>query len=213
MKKTFYQWIAGEKKGRIETLVKIEKDSSDNNTYLYFEDNSRVNVDLIGTDIIEIKENNSNEIIENDNWEWKEETIIDIIETKGSDGNTYEIPGPDHGKIKKVKVLKETIKPVVAEKIKINNNIVPEANKKVDLNKSPIFDLLDKAKKKNETVNLSIDIDLISEKLFDVIKENYDDNINDIYNYIWENINIEDLKKQILKNISYKYETKTEDTE
>ncbi len=203
--KTLYQWISGDKLGTIAAMDRIEYDSEDQIHYIYFENGDRVNAELEGEFVVKIDS-------AEDAWEVKEEVIIDIHEEKGQDGQIYEIPGPDHGKVKTVKVPKLRKPTNLAQPSQIvqNNNFTQTNEIKVKNSTDPVFTLLEKAKKQKDTFDISLRVDVITQALFEVISENYDDGEEKSLDYIVSLINVEELKTQLKEKLRNVYNGSTE---
>lgn len=198
--KTLYQWLTGDKSGTIVELQKIEYDSDDEITYLYFENGDRVNADLVGEVVIKLEEGEDGFII-------KREVINDIRIEKGKDGTEYEIPGPDHGKVIIKKIPKHQVLP---KQQNVAQNVAqpitpstPSAAPKVTAD--PVIALLEKAKKEEKEFTVKLSVDVIKQSLYDVITENYDDGEEKSLDYIVSLIDINDLKSQLREKLKIKY--------
>lgn len=207
--KTLYQWVGGDKAGMIVAMDRIEYDSEDQLHYIYLENGDRVNAELEGELIVKI---NSSE----DAWEIKEELIHDIREEKGQDGQIYEVPGPDHGKVKVVKVPKKTKAKVASLTTSVVNhqNVMPTSNPTINVpvkEADPVITLLEKAKKKKDTFDISLRVDVITQSLFEVISENYEDGEEKSLDYIVSLIDVEELKSQLKEKLRNVYRASTED--
>jgi len=192
--KTLYQWIAGEKAGGVVAMDRIEYDSDDQIHYIYFENGDRVNAELEGQVFAKIDSAEDAFII-------KQELIHDIREEKGQDGQIYEIPGPDHGKVKTIKIPKAKVT-TAQESIASS---VPQKTQVTKMIGDPVIALLEKAKKTKSTFGISLRVDVINQALYDVITENYEDGEEKSLDYIVSLIDISELKSQLREKLKTVY--------
>lgn len=193
-----YQWLKGDDAG--EFCYPIGTEVEDDIEFILFDNDTRVNKSLLNEFLVPLKS-------EDDGYLIKEEIIKDITTTKGKDGVEYEIPGPNHGKIKRIKV------PIVRKKVLKGPNkvaavetTVPEKVEKptaleVRNIDSPILALLDKAKKTKQTYEITLSIDAIPNSLYDVIKENFDDGEVSTLEYLISLIDLDKLKSDLKEKI------------
>jgi uncharacterized protein YuzE len=207
--KALYQWVGGDKAGMIVAMDRIEYDSDDEIHYIYLENGDRVNAELEGELIVRIDS-------EEDAWEVKEEVIHDIREEKGQDGQIYEIPGPDHGKVKVIKVPKKR-KTALAQVQGLQQPSFMSIPKSGAVNKpivetDPVITLLEKAKKKKGTFDISLRVDVITQSLFEVISENYEDGEEKSLDYIVSLIDVTELKSQLKEKLKNVYKRNTQES-
>lgn len=209
--KALYQWVGGDKAGMIVAMNRIEYDSEDEIHYIYLENGDRVNADLEGEIIVRINS-------EEDAWEIKEEVIHDIVSEKGQDGQIYEIPGPDHGKVKTVKVPKKQKTALqLIQKTVNQSQILSKPHEELashhNIQTDPVVTLLEKAKKKKDSFEISLRVDVITQALFEVIAENYEEGEEKSLDYIVSLIDVEELKSQLKEKLRNVYNGNTsEDT-
>jgi uncharacterized protein YuzE len=195
--KTLYQWIGGEKAGQVVAMDRIEYDSEDQIHYIYFENGDRVNAELEGQIFGKIDSAEDAFVI-------KEEIIHDIREEKGQDGQIYEIPGPDHGKVKTIKIPKAKITSA-QESVATS---LPQKTQVTKMIGDPVISLLEKAKKNKSTFEISLRVDVINQALYDVITENYEDGEEKSLDYIVSLIDISELKSQLREKLKTVYNGK-----
>jgi hypothetical protein len=78
---------------------------------------------------------------------------------------------------------------------------------------SPVFIMLDKAKKIETSINFNLHILLPSKKLYDVTKESFDDGVEKFAEYIINNLNVDELKTTVADAVISTYENNKEDNE
>jgi hypothetical protein len=76
---------------------------------------------------------------------------------------------------------------------------------KQQLVSDPVFIMLDKSKKVDTEVNMTLTISLPSTQLFDVARDSFDDGANKALEYIIENIDISDIKTALKAGIEEMY--------
>ena len=193
-----YQWVKGDDAG--EFCYAIGTEVEDDMEFILFDNDTRVNKAVFDEFIIPVKSEEDGYII-------KEERINDIVTTKGKDGIEYDIPGPNHGKIKRVKVPMKKKKKAPKKPKEENVNSKPDkviekaTNIPTQSIDSPILALLEKAKKSKQTYEIKLNIDAIPESLYDVIKENFDDGEENTLEYLISLIDLETLKSDLKEKI------------
>ncbi len=75
----------------------------------------------------------------------------------------------------------------------------------------PVYIMLDKAKKVDSEVDMSLTIQLPSKALFDVVKDSFDEGSSKALEYIIENIDISDIKKALKEGIASMYDVDVEE--
>ncbi len=195
--KTLYQWIAGEKAGGVVVMDRIEYDSEDQIHYIYFENGDRVNAELEGQVFAKIDSAEDAFVI-------KQELIHDIREEKGQDGQIYEIPGPDHGKVKTIKIPKAKANMQAQTTFSSQNTVQQNIIQPKHIS-DPVIALLEKAKKTKSTFGISLRVDVINQALYDVITENYEDGEEKSLDYIVSLIDISELKSQLREKLKTVY--------
>lgn len=192
MEAQLYQWLATEKAGDYSYEDRIESKGEEN--YMLFTDGSRVNVKLIGEVVKKVESEEDGYII-------VEETINDVVITKGADGKDYEVPGIDHGK----KIKKKIPKPSNKEKVERRRNPEPAPEVKPKVESDPVVILLEKAKKERHTYDVELNVDAISKDLFSVVRDTFDGGEEKALDYIVSLIDIEKLKDQLKEKLKEVY--------
>ena len=184
-----FQWLKTEKAGQYSVFVREEHE--DDLTYIVFEDGSRVNKNLLGDYAIEVTDENDGYII-------KEEIINDVIITKGADGKEYEVPGPAHGKVKRVKVKKPGLKNVPKHLLnrKPSKQVNEDVPVKNQVEEDPLRILLNKTKLERNSYDITLSIEVIPTNLFNDLKDSFEDGEESMIKYMMELLDIESLKNQ-----------------
>ena len=81
----------------------------------------------------------------------------------------------------------------------------PQAPVKQTLVGDPVYIMMDKAKKIDTEVNMTLTISLPSEYLFDVVRDSFEDGASKGLEYIIENIDISDIKAALKEGIKEMY--------
>ena len=82
---------------------------------------------------------------------------------------------------------------------------IPQTPTKQTLVGDPVFIMMDKSKKVDTEVNMTLTISLPSSHLFDVVRDSFDDGANKALEYIIENIDISDIKTALREGIKEMY--------
>jgi len=206
----FFQWVAGERKGEILIFDKIEEDSGF--VFIVFKDGSRINESLVGELNVKTLDGKLMCEVENSNniWKFSENWV-------GKEDEKWEENGDGE---------RVCVQPAIAGRKVIN--LIPPLNSKPTssnfgtivpqivstqpqliieptINTDPVFIMLEKAKKSELSVNMSLTISVPSISLFNVIKESFEDGNNKSLEYIIDNIDINDIKAELKKGINMLY--------
>jgi len=230
----FFQWLVSERRGEVCEMNTIVEE--DGEIYVTFKDNSRCNQDLIlnlnerdVTDKMMAEVENMSKL-----WTFKEEIVgedTNRVEEDWESAVKYDVPTvteimSDGKKVPVKKKKVELIPPartrpeVVQSKFGTIINSPPpppvEPIPEVDLSKivntdDPVWIMMNKSKKTDTEVNMTLTISLPSQSLFDVIKESFDDGNEKGLEYIIENIDITDIKKSLKEGLNQMYNPKTEE--
>jgi len=226
----YFQWLTGERRGEVLILDTIVEE--DGNLFLTFKDNSRINEDFVAnlnvTDVtgkmMAEVENTSKlwqfkeEVINTDDGyvfqDWESQVKYDVPSTTEIASDGQKIPT----KKKKITLIPplSTRGDVVKSKFgTIINTPVPPAPvpqiPEVELQKSnidqndPVWIMMNKSKKKDIEVNMTLTISLPPQSLFDVVKDSFEDGDTKALEYIIENIDISDIKIALKEGIREMY--------
>lgn len=195
-----YQWVKTEKAGAYVKISDIIEEEGIE--FVIFNDGSRVNT-MMMSQYLEAVDS------EDDGYVFKEERIYDMKTAIGKDNKEYQVPGPNHGKVKKVKIPKSKIQKETGEiepvkKSKPKTQELSKKSKNQD-NSNPIIVLLEKAKKQKETYDVSLSIETIPESLYSVISENFDEGEETTLEYLVSLIDMEVLKNELKNKIKEIY--------
>ena len=240
MEKRFFQWLVGERRGEVlifDTIVEEDgevyvtfKDNSRVNQDLILNLNE---TDATGKMMAEVE--NMSKL-----WTFKE-TIVgedtNRVEEDWESAIKYDVPTVTEimSDGKKVPVKKKKIELIPPARTRpeivkskfgtIINNPTPAppatpapvaAIPEVDLTKNinpddPVWIMMNKAKKDDTEVNMTLVISLPPKNFFDVVKETFEDGNEKALEYIIENIDISDIKKSLKEGINLMYNPKTEE--
>lgn len=222
----FFQWIVGERQGEVLIQDRIEED--DGILYIVFKDESRINEDLIGElNATKLDNKMMAEVSSHDNvWQFKEEWVgreEEKYETNAEGESVCVQPGVAGRKTTKLIPPKRvapkeskfgTVSKPTSEPVNIPV-ISTETVKEVKIistpegSDDPVYIMMDKAKKIDTEFNMSLTISLPSKSLFGVVKESFDDGEKKALEYIVDNIDISDIKKELKVGIEAMYNTET----
>ena len=226
----FFQWLVSERRGEVCVLDTIVEEDGD--LFLVFKDNSRINenlvlninqIDVTGKMMAEVE--NTSKL-----WQFKEEVIDTDDGYVYQDWESqvkYDVPSTteiasDGQKVPKKKKQIQLIPPmrtrpeVVASKfgtiINTPTPIAPPPIPEIDLSKpifnsdDPVYIMMNKSKKKDTEVNMTLTISLPTQSLFDVVKDSFEDGDTKALEYIIENIDISDIKLALKEGIREMYQ-------
>ena len=212
----YFQWIFGERRGDILIFKQVEED--DGNLYIAFKDGSRINEtfvaplnaqDLTGKMMAEI-DHPSNF------WKFQEELVgqqEEIWETnaegervcvqpfvEGKKIIRYIPPKPSGPRNSSFGIVSTPpLPPVVIEVEKFKTD--------VNIN-DPVYITLEKSKKVEFDVDLTITVTAPSKELFNLIKENFENGEQKTIDYIIQHIDIEYIKKSLITSFKNLYNPK-----
>jgi len=222
-----FQFTHGRRLGQRVFLKDIHVDEKTDERYLIFTDGTKSKESAIGVSLVHLPEGHPG-------YEFKKEVIEDLKKEKDAEGNIQLIPGPNHGKVKwnkrKIKQPKteatskkqlpakpkpednkltvtdsgNTIQSTEKTKPQQESNI--EQNQEKTVTNDPIIDLLEKAKKHKKTYKIELQINSIDKNLYDIISKNYKKGSEKILDYLIDNLDIEEFKKEIKTKIKEIYE-------
>lgn len=192
-----YQIIKGDNFG--EYVYETDRITENDVTYILFDNGTKMNAALNGEFFEQVNSTN-------DGWVLTKERIVDIKTEEGMDKKMYEIPGPDHGKMRTVKKRKPPTKRNIKKPIKpvVTHTEIEVKKEPIKIESDPVILLLEKSKKKLTQCTISLNIDMITPELFNVINSSFENGDEKILDYIISNINMDELKSQLkdkLKNI------------
>jgi len=231
MEQRYFQWIAGERRGEVVIFDKIVQE--DGEVYIQFKDNSRINENLVAElNIFDLSNKMMAEVSDPNNiWKFKEEWVgreEEKWETNGDGekvcvqpfvpgrktikllhpqkivknskfGNIENTPEQLNNNIKDTNKSQNIIKEVTSE--------TSEGEVKEDLStkNDPVYIMMEKSKKQDVDIKMTLTISLPSKNLFNVAKESFDDGEEKALNYITENINTENIKNSLKMGIKEMY--------
>ena len=198
-KKILYQIIKGENFG--EYVYETDRITENDITYILFDNGTKMNANLYGEFFEQV--NSTDE-----GWILTKERIVDIKTEMGLDKKMYEIPGPDHGKMRTVKKRKPQTKRNIKKPIKpVATHIETEVKKEpVKVETDPIILLLERSNKQPCLLHISLNINTITPELYNVINNSFENGDEKILDYIISNINMDELKSQLKDKLKNKYE-------
>jgi len=212
----FFQWLIGEKQGDICIFEKFEKD--DNKVYVKFKDNSRIDIDLVAElNVIKVKgkyiaevENPTNIWKIEEKWIGREKEVWSEAEESGDGARHCIQPFVEGKKVTELIPPKQSLVPRFLEhnlSDKILNDKKLDKIKKLDLS-DPVYIMMEKAKKVDTNIEMSLVISLPNKNLYDVAKESFDEGDKKTIEYIIENIDISKIKESLKNGIAQMYEQK-----
>ena len=238
MEQRFFQWLVGERRGEVLVFDRIEEES-DGTIYIVFKDKSRINESLVlslnqvdATNKMMAEVENMSKL-----WQFKESIVGEEsgrVEQDWESQIKYDVPSiteimSDGQKMPVKKKKIDLIPPprtrpeIVKSKFGVISNpppapIVPppvpvEISSQVHqstLDKNdPVFIMMDKSKKIDTEVDMTLTISLPTQSLFDVVKDSFDDGNKKGLEYIIESIDISKIKKALKEGINQMYNPKT----
>ena len=223
----YFQWTVGERRGEVMVFDRIETD--DENNYIVFKDNSRINEIFVAPiNVNDLTGKLMAEIEHPDNcWGFKEEWVGEeagkISEDVDENGMKHIIPsvteimsggtkGPARRKIVRL------IPPRTSAPRSSNFGVISNAPQPftppspiqpivsaVDTN-DPIYILMSKSKKINSDISMSISISLPSKNLYNIAKESYENGDVKFVSYIINDIAVDKIKDALKTAITEMYE-------
>lgn len=207
----FFQYLAGERKG--EVLVFDKNEEEDGIIYLCFKEGSRCNEDLVlplnkreyTSELMAEVENHSNI------WTFEEKWVGRQEEKWSSPEDT-----PD-GEIHLVQPFvkgKKLVTPVPPKKTKakfggdlshVTTTPAPAPEPVNPLVNDPVWLMMEKAKKFDTDVEMSITISLPTKALYEVAKESFEEGGSKVIEYIIENLDNKKLKDSLKSALEEAY--------
>jgi len=199
----FFQWIAGDRKGEVLVFDRIESDEE--NVYIVFKDNSRINevfvaslnqTDLTGKFMAEV---DSPQNI----WSFKEEWVgrqEEVWEQNADGESVCVIPFVEGRKIINLIPPRKSAPrssnfgnmpvqaPVPTPVPKIIE--IPDAIDKTD----PVYILMSKSKKIENEINMIMTVSLPPKSLYDISKSSFDEGDKKFIDYIVDEMSIDQIK-------------------
>jgi hypothetical protein len=225
MEDRYFQWIAGERKGEVMVLDRIESEAAD--VFIVFKDNSRINenlvapinqVDLTGKYMAEI-DSPKNVWTFKDEWVGRQEEVW-AEQDETNPGNKVCVQPAVPGR-KVLKLVPPTPTPKnhsvfgaitrvqpssASEPIPIDYlPKVPQQSKQLNIS-DPVYILMSKAKKIDSDVNMGMVISLPPKNLYELAKESFDDGDEKFIQYIVEEITVDEIKESLKAAIKEMYE-------
>lgn len=221
MGQRYFQWIVGERRGEVLVFDSIEEE--DGMVFINFKDGSRINELMVGqinVDTLDGKymaevESPDNVWTFRDEWVGREEEkweqnaegeSVCVVPFNPGRKVIHLIPprksSSQFGNITKTQSAATTL-----------NNPTPNHNNspgfKSTINSSdPVYIMMDKSKKVDTEVGMTLTISLPSQSLYDVVSESFEDGDSKALEYIIENIDIKDIKSALKEGIRLMYHSK-----
>lgn len=219
-KRRYFQYIAGERRGEVVLFDKIEEE--DGMVFVCFKDNSRCNDELI----LPINERNPGSAlmaeVENPNnvWTFKEEWKGRQEEKKAKDAE---------GVLQIVQPFiegRKVVTPIPPKRTKSNFgqitshvqsptptseppvNVQQQASMDVQQAKmnDPVWVMMDKARKFDTDVEMTLNIALPAKSLYNVAKESFDEGGQKVIEYIIDNLDDTKLKEALKEALQIAYD-------
>jgi len=196
----FFQYLAGERQGEVVVFDHIEED--DNMVFICFKDKSRCNEELI----LPLNERNyTNQLmaeVENPTNIWKfDEKWVGRQEEKWSPPE--ESPDGASHLVQPFSPGKKLVTPIPPRKStgnfgKIDKKVESpqEVAKQQNMN-DPVWLMMDKAKKFDTDVEMSVTISLPTKSLYEVAKESFEEGGEKVIEYIINNLDNQKLKDSL----------------
>jgi hypothetical protein len=223
----FFQWLVGERRG--EVLVFDELLEEEGDIFIKFKDNSRINENLVLPLNHSDPTNKMMAEVENMSklWLFKEEIVgedTNRTEIDWESQTKYDVPtvteiASDGQKVPSKRKKIELIPPartrpeIVESKFGIVKTTpapipppAPTLDAIIEIN-DPVYIMMDKAKKIDTEVEMTLTISLPGKNLFNVASESFDKGDEKALEYIIENIDITDIKDALKKGIAEMYGT------
>lgn len=207
MENRYFQYLAGVRRGEVLMFDKIEEDEGV--VFVCFKDGSRCNEDLIlpinernpGSMLMAEVEDHKNVWTFTEKWVGREEERWETNQAGESvcvqpfiKGRQIVTPIPPKKTIAKFGIMTE---PSVK---------TPATPEKPQLIGDPVWVMMDKAKKFDTEVPMSLTISLPSKSLYNVAKESFEDGGNKVVEYIISNLDDTQLKASLKQALREAYE-------
>ena len=234
MDNRYFQWIAGERKGEVVVFndIVVEdgmtfvtfKDNSRVNSDLIAEINETSLTNKMVAEVespsniwrfeeVKIPGETDGPRVEQD-WESQVKYEIPSVEEIIADGGTpvkrkkkikLIPPRPTKNKFGKIATT-DDLAATYNESINTQQQVAQTTPVEPAVNVSdPVYIMMDKSKKVDTEVNMTLTISLPSSHLFDVVRDSFDDGANKALEYIIENIDISDIKLALREGIKEMY--------
>jgi len=230
MANRYFQWVAGQRRGDVLVLDKIEEE--DGIIYLSFKDNSRINSELVAE--INVRDLTGKMMAEVESpsniWKFQEEKSEDDkprIEKDWESQEEYEIPTADEianadltgtggtikprPKLKKIQLIPP--RPTRSQFGKITSadldQPVAQAPKKQQNTNDPVWLMMEKAKKFDTPVSVELVISLPAKSLYDVANESFEDGGKKVIDYIIDNLDDTKIKESLRQALLSSYNVPT----
>lgn len=221
----YFQWLIPEKKGEVQIFDKII--AEDGIVYIGFTDGSRINEEYVakinqkdptGKIMAEI-DSPSNQWGYEDIWIGREEEVWEtnangdkvcvqpLIE--GKKALKLIPPKPTNPNTSKFGVIEQT--PIIPNETIISDKIVAQSDQNQlkttqEFEKDPVYIMISKSKKIDQLVEMEMEISLPSTKLYNIIKELYEEGEEKILEYIIQDIDVNVIKNSIKNALRVMYE-------
>lgn len=211
----FLQYIAGERQGEVLVFDHIEEE--DDMIFLCFKDGSRCNEELAlpprdrkweGKLMAEVASTNKDNLWTFDEkWVGRREEKYSKPEDS-PDGEIHLVQPFVKGKKKTTPIPPRRTKSVfgnIDRRIETAPASAPVIEEKPKAIEDPVWLMMDKAKKKDTNVEMSVVISLPSKALYDVAKDSFDEGGEKTINYIIDKIKVDEIKEGIRKALYEAY--------
>ena len=225
----FFQWIVGERKGEVVLYDSITED--DGILYIVFKDQTRINEEFVGELNAKSLDKKLMCVVSSPDNIWKfKEKWIGKEEEKWETNDTGEkvcvqpaiagkkiidlIPpkpiAPTESKFGVVdKLIKSSNESIQEIKRSVETSLEPE--QKTIQSNDPVFIMMDKAKKIDSEVNMTLTIALPSISLFEIVRDSFDNGSEKALDFIIDSIDIKDIKEELKRGIDSMYNDKPEE--
>lgn len=221
----FFQFLAGERAGEVVVFDSI--DEEDGMVFICFKDGSRCNEEFI----LPLNETKwSKELMAEvespkNIWTLKTEWVGRQEEKKAQDADgvwhivqpflegrkkvTPIPPKPTKSKFGELSKKPQPIEEVIPASInepKVELAVIEESPKIQHHETDPVYIMMDRAKKFPVDVEMSLSINLPSKSLYKVANESFEDGGEKVLKYIIENLDISEIKTQLMNSLRDSYE-------
>ena len=188
--KQCYQWIKTARAG--EYVYEESTFTEDGNTLIKFTDGSQIYTDILDEYLVKVES-------EDDGYEVTTETINDLQIATLATGEEVEIPGVMHGH------TKVTLVPKKQKKQEQSSKPIKKVDTQPTKNDSPVVLLLEKARKEKSIYTIKLEIETVSQSLYNVIRDTFDGGESEVLDYIISNIDIDEIKEQLKEKIKKEF--------
>lgn len=224
MTNRYFQWIMGERQGEVVVFDGVEEE--DGIVFINFKDGSRINDEFVGEINAKALDGKMMAEVESPTniWTFDEKMVGEEKEKWEENGAGERVcvqPAVAGRKVTKLIPPRKTTskfgnlkQPNYTQTSTGGNQSTPEPEEtKSSLsNSDPVFIMMNKSKKIDSEVNMTLTISLPSQSLFDVVSESFEDGNGKGLDYIIDSIDISEIKKSLRDGIDSMYNDKEAET-